>query len=263
MPSIETTGKTIEDALDSALTQLGVPPERVEVEILEEPKSGVLGLAGGGAKIRVTVLKESALEGERLLVEMLQKMGIEAEIEHRLDTPETGPAIIDVKGQDLGVLIGWRGETLRAMQLLLNTMVRQVLPDGDAIVIDVEKYRARREDSVRELALRVADRAKRNGERIGLDPMQAYERRVIHTTLAEDPELSTESEGEGMDRRVVVTPTNARSQAIVNWGRNFGESGGAGGQRPAFGGGGFAGRRGGQGGGDRGPRDYNGGSRGR
>jgi spoIIIJ-associated protein len=222
MPSIESTGKTIEEALETALSQLNVPPERVEVEVLEEPGRAVLGLVPTGAKIRVTVLRENALEAERILVQLLQKMNIEAIVEHRLDAKDEGPAIIDVRGDDLGLLIGWRGETLRAMQLIVNTMVRQSLPDAGAIVIDIERYRARREDSVRELALRVADRAKRNQERIGLEPMQAYERRVVHTALADDPDLSTESEGEDPDRRVVITPKDARSDTVVDYGRGVG-----------------------------------------
>ena len=246
MPSIESSGKTIEEALESALGQLGVPPERVEVEVLEEPGRAVLGLVPTAAKIRVTVLRENALEAERLLIDLLRKMNIEATVEHRLDANEEGPAIIDIRGDDLGLLIGWRGETLRAMQLLVNTMVRQTLADAGAVVIDVERYRARREDSVRELALRVADRAKRNQERIGLEPMQPYERRVVHTALAEDPDLSTESEGEEPDRRVVITPKQVRSNAIVDYGR---------GRAPAERGGDRFGRGGGRGyGGGRGRR---------
>jgi spoIIIJ-associated protein len=262
MPSIETTGKSIEEALDEALKQLQVAPERVEVEILEEPAKGALGLGGTPARIRVTVLKESALEAEQFLSDILQKMGIEAEIEHRLDGNDEGPAIIDIKGEDLGLLIGWRGETLRSLQLLVNTMVRQVMPEGNAIVVDVERYRARREDSVRELALRVAERAKRNRERVGLDPMQPYERRVIHTTLADDPDVSTESEGEGPSRRVVVTPKDPASDRIVDYGRPFGagaNGGGFGRDRNGGGrgfGGGDRGDRGGRGGfnRERGPR---------
>jgi spoIIIJ-associated protein len=244
MPSIESTGKTIEEALESALGQLAVPPERVEVEVLEEPGRAVLGLVPTAAKIRVTVLRENALEAERLLIDLLRKMNIEATVEHRLDANEDGPAIIDIRGDDLGLLIGWRGETLRALQLLVNTMVRQTLPDAGAVVIDVERYRARREDSVRELALRVADRAKRNQERIGLEPMQPYERRVVHTALAEDPELSTESEGDEPDRRVVITPKQVRSNAIVDYGRGRGPAE-RGGDRFGRGGGrGYGGGRG-------------------
>jgi spoIIIJ-associated protein len=224
MPSVETTGKSIEEALEVALAQLEVPAERVEVEVLEEPGRAVLGLVPTAAKIRVTVLKQSALEAERFLLGLLEKMEIDADIEHRLDGRDEGPAIIDIKGQDLGVLIGWRGDTLRALQLLVNTAVRQSLEEAEAVVIDVERYRARREDTVRELALRVADRAKRNRERIGLEPMQPYERRAVHTALAEDPDVSTESEGEEPDRRVVITPSNAARSEVVDFsrGRGFG-----------------------------------------
>ena len=248
MASIESTGKTIEEALESALKELEVPPERVEVEVLQEPERGVLGLGGAEARIRVTVLKEHALVAERFLVEILERMGIEATVEHRLDGREEGPAIIDIRGSDLGALIGWRGDTLRALQLLLNNMVRREMPEAEPVVLDIERYRARREDSVRELALRVADRAKQNQERIGLEPMQAFERRAVHTALADDPEVTTESEGEDPDRRVVISPLNPRRQEIVNYGnrRVDGDRGrGFGGDR----GRGFGGGRGGYGGG--------------
>jgi spoIIIJ-associated protein len=243
MPSIESTGKTIEEALESALEELKVPPERVEVEVLEEPGRAVLGLVPTAAKIRVTVLRENALQAEQLLVELLRRMGIEATVEHRLEGHDEGPAILDVRGEDLGLLIGWRGDTLRSLQLLVNTMVRQMMDEAEPVVIDVERYRARREDSVRELALRAADRAKRNQERVGLDPMQPYERRAVHTALSDDPDVSTESEGEGADRRVVITPKEVRGDRIVDFGRSQGGSGRQGyGGRGGRGGRGYGGR---------------------
>ncbi|MFN2464942.1 MAG: RNA-binding cell elongation regulator Jag/EloR [Candidatus Dormibacteria bacterium] len=260
MPSIETTGKTIEEALDGALKQLDVPPERVEVEVLQEPSGGVLGMGGAEAKIRVTVLREHALVAERLLVEVLERMGIEASVEHRLDDRDEGPAIIDIRGADLGALIGWRGDTLRALQLLLNNMVRREMPEAEPVVLDIERYRARREDSVRDLALRVADRAKQNQERIGLEPMMPFERRAVHTALADDPDVTTESEGEEPDRRVVISPLNPRRDEIVNYGnRRTMDGGDRGPRRGGFGGGG--GGRGGFGGG--GGRGGYGGGRGR
>jgi spoIIIJ-associated protein len=249
MPSIETTGKSIEEALENALQELQVPPERVEVEVLQEPERGVLGLGGAEARIRVTVLREHALAAERFLIEMLERMGVEATVEHRLDGRDEGPAIIDVRGADLGALIGWRGDTLRAMQLLVNNMVRQQVPEAQPVVLDIERYRARREEAVAELALRVADRAKQNQERIGLEPMQPFERRAVHTALAADPEVTTQSEGEEPDRRVVISPLNPRRQEVVNYGsrrtmdgdrdrgRSFGGRGGDRG-RGGFGGGG-------------------------
>src|SRR5258708_32575098 len=97
MPSIESTGKTIEEALESALSQLGVPPERVEGEALEEPGRAALGLGPTAAKIRVTVLRENALEAERFLIELLSKMNVRATVEHRLDANGEGPAIIGTR----------------------------------------------------------------------------------------------------------------------------------------------------------------------
>ncbi|MDQ6747664.1 MAG: KH domain-containing protein, partial [Candidatus Dormibacteraeota bacterium] len=201
-----------------------------------------LGIGGAEARIRVTVLKEHALVAEKFLVEILELMGIEASVEHRLDGRDEGPAIIDIRGADLGALIGWRGDTLRALQLLLNNMVRREMPEAEPVVLDIERYRARREDSVRELAVRVADRAKQNQERIGLEPMQPFERRAVHTALAEDPNVTTESEGEGPDRRVVISPLNPRRQEVVNYGN----------RRTMEGDRGRGGYGGGRGGGDRG-----------
>jgi spoIIIJ-associated protein len=129
-------------------------------------------------------------------------------------------------------------------------MVRREMPDSEPVVLDIERYRARREESVGDLARRVADRAKQNQERIGLEPMQPFERRAVHTALADDPEVTTESEGEEPDRRVVISPLNPRRQEIVNYGNRRTMDGDRG--RPGFGGGGARGSYGGRGGGDRG-----------
>jgi spoIIIJ-associated protein len=117
------------------------------------------------------------------------------------------PVILDISGDDLGLLIGWRGETLRALQTALNLMLGDDSGEGRRVILDVERYRARREEQVRELALRLAERVKRSGERYTLDPMHAYERRVIHMTLSDDPSVRTESSGHEPTRRVVIHPT--------------------------------------------------------
>jgi len=114
---------------------------------------------------------------------------------------------INISGDDLGLLIGWRGETLRALQTALNLMLGADGGEGRRVILDVERYRARREEQVRELALRLAVRVKRSGERYTLDPMHAYERRVIHMTLSDDPGVRTESTGHEPSRRVVIHPT--------------------------------------------------------
>jgi spoIIIJ-associated protein len=117
--------------------------------------------------------------------------------------------ILEVSGDDLGLLIGWRGETLRALQTTLNLMMGDEHVEGQdrRLILDVERYRARREEQVRELAQRLADRVRASGERYTLDPMHAYERRIIHLTLQDDPGVRTESSGHEPARRVVIHPT--------------------------------------------------------
>ena len=115
--------------------------------------------------------------------------------------------ILDIAGDDLGLLIGWRGETLRSLQTAVNLMLGEEGVETRRVILDVERYRARREDQVRELAERLALRVKRTGEPYTLDPMHAYERRVIHMTLADDPDVTTESSGREPARRVVINPT--------------------------------------------------------
>jgi spoIIIJ-associated protein len=117
------------------------------------------------------------------------------------------PVVLDVGGDDLGLLIGWRGETLRSIQTVVNLMMGDGENLGRRLIIDVERYRVRRERQVVELARRIAHRVKRSGERCTLDPMHAYERRAVHVALADDPGVRTESVGKDLDRSIVVHPT--------------------------------------------------------
>ncbi|MFN2568021.1 MAG: protein jag [Candidatus Dormibacteria bacterium] len=147
-----------------------------------------------------------------LLEELLTRMGVEARVAQRpqpasaegINTPSP---ILDVTGDDLGLLIGWRGETLRAIQTVLNLMMGDDQRRDRRVIIDVERYRARREDQVRDLAVRMADRVKRTGQRHILDPMHGYERRVVHLILQGDPGVRTESVGREPGRRVVISPS--------------------------------------------------------
>ena len=121
--------------------------------------------------------------------------------------PDTGGPIVDITGEDSGLLIGRQGETLRALQFLVNTLVRKRMQQESVrVVLDIERYRERRHNSLRELAFRVADRVAQSGKAIPLEPMQAAERRVIHVALAEHPRVTTESSGVGDGRRVTITP---------------------------------------------------------
>ncbi len=228
-PSVEGSGTTVEEATAQALAQLGAEPHEVVVEVVSRggarPVPGE-HLSSSPAQVRVSRIDEHTVRGRELLVALLEQMEIPARVTVRRGTsPRAGeteaPLILEVSGDDLGLLIGWRGETLRALQTTVNLMMGDEQADGQGrrLILDVERYRARREEQVRELAQRLADRVKSSGERYTLDPMHAYERRIIHLTLQDDPGVRTESSGHEPARRVVIHPTGPAQGGIPDRGR--------------------------------------------
>lgn len=206
MRSAEGRGRTLDEAVDAALIELGESRRNVDVKVLNEGPEETL--------VEVTVIDqvEAASAGEapgdgkaemaRTLVEgLLKHMGVRAQVTAR---PGSEPLTLDITGRDLGALIGWRGETLRALQSVTNVMVGRHLAEGERIIVDVERYRQRREHTVREIALRAARQVKMTGDAITLDAMQPFERRAIHLALEGDPEVTSSSIGEEPERRVVV-----------------------------------------------------------
>jgi spoIIIJ-associated protein len=206
MRSAEGRGRTLDEAVDAALIELGESRRNVDVKVLNEGPEETL--------VEVTVIDqvEAASAGEapadgkaemaRTLVEgLLKHMGVHAQVTAR---PGSEPLTLDISGRDLGALIGWRGETLRALQSVTNVMVGRHLAEGERIIVDVERYRQRREHTVREIALRAARQVKMTGDAITLDAMQPFERRAIHLALEGDPEVTSSSIGEEPERRVVV-----------------------------------------------------------
>jgi spoIIIJ-associated protein len=216
-PGVEGTGATVEEATAQALAQLGAERHEVVVEVISRggarPVPGEY-LSSSAARVRVSRIDGHTAQGRDLLAALLEEMEIPARVSVRRGTSaraaeSEAPMILEVSGDDLGLLIGWRGETLRALQTTLNLMMgdEQIEGQGRRLILDVERYRARREEQVRELAQRLADRVRASGERYTLDPMHAYERRIIHLTLQDDPGVRTESSGHEPARRVVIHPT--------------------------------------------------------
>ena len=227
---VETRGRTVEEAVSSALSQLGITRDEAEVEVLVSGSRPVPGerLSASEARVRVYRIDDHAAQARSLLEELLTRMEIPCRVSvrrgaARSDGEGSPPVLLDISGDDLGLLIGWRGETLRALQTAVNLMMGEAdSSDGRRIILDVERYRARREDQVRELAQRLALRVKRSGEKYTLDPMHAYERRVIHLTLAEDPDVKTESFGREPARRVVIHPTGPPQGGLPERPERFG-----------------------------------------
>src|SRR5256714_5902183 len=193
--SVEITGKTVDEAVEQALEDLDEARENVEVEVLEE--------SAEQARVRVTQRETYAVKARDVVAELLYKMSITAQVTIK---KADEPVMIDVAGDNLGLLIGWRGETLRAFQTVVNLILNEGRADRRRLVVDGEHYRNRREETVKEMALRLAERGRRTGEPGMMDSMQSYERRIVHITLEKEPGIRTESQGEEPNRRVAILP---------------------------------------------------------
>lgn len=214
MTHLEVSAKTVEEAVQSALEELGASRDEVEITVLEEGKSGVFSLGAEEARVRVSLLRpaeEADIAGtaREILEKLLELLGLEASVTIREDSGEessgvTVPVLIDILGDDLGILIGRGGQTLAALQYLLRTIVSHRLELKVPLTIDVEGYRERQIESLQNLAQRVADQVVSQKESCMMKPMTAYERRIIHLELAEDPDVTTHSIGVGDGRRVVI-----------------------------------------------------------
>jgi spoIIIJ-associated protein len=215
MRSAEGRGRTLDEAVDAALIELGETRRNVDVKVLRENPDETV--------VEVTVIDPDAPRTDTLVAAptgkaetiralldgLLKQMGVRAQVQVRAGSD---PLTLDVTGQDLGALIGWRGETLRALQSVTNVMVGRHLEENERVIVDVERYRQRREHTVREIALRAARQVKMTGDAITLDAMQAFERRAIHLALEGDPDVTSSSIGEEPERRVVVGPRKATSE---------------------------------------------------
>lgn len=214
---IEVTGKTEDEALSSALEQLGLGREDVSVEVLERAKSGFLGLGASPAKLRVSyeVADSQRDKVERYLRGLLDYMGVEAEIE--ISERDNGGLTANLSGQGMGAVIGRRGETLDAIQHLVNYSVNRGNDKRMHISVDAENYRSKREESLVHLAEKMAAKAVKYKRSMALEPMNSYERHVIHTALQNYEGVSTSSTGTEPNRRVVVSyekPENGGNKPV-------------------------------------------------
>ena len=203
MKNIEMMGKNVEDAINNALMQLKVTRDKVKVETLDEGSKGFLNIIGvKPAKIRVTVKRDSLNEAKTFLTEVLQSMNMEAEVNLKYEDNEIK---IELIGPNMGLLIGYRGETLDSLQYLISLVVNKNHDEEyKRVILDTENYRAKREETLKRLASKIAYKVRISGRVLKLEPMNPYERRIIHSTLQNDSYIYTFSEGEEPYRRVVV-----------------------------------------------------------
>jgi spoIIIJ-associated protein len=218
MEEVEASGKTVDEAIASALEQLQLDRSQVEVEIISAGRAGLFGLGGENARVRVRPIttEQVGLDSPtiKMAVEFLQRllelMSIDAEVTTRLpETPGDGvgraSAVLDVAGEDLGILIGRRGSTLASLQYTVNHMVSRQLKSKALVTVDVEGYRRRREENLKGLALRLAEKVRSTGRTITLEPMPANERRIVHLALAGDSQVTSFSLGDGESRKVAIS----------------------------------------------------------
>ncbi len=205
MEGIEIAAATVEQATEKAEAQLGLSRDQFEVEVIREGKSGILGVGGREALIRVTPLtlpEKDAVKGVTgILDTLLGLLGVLGKVEVLSNEL---PLALDIKGDDLGILIGRRGQTLASLEYITKLVVVGRLRAWIPLTVDVGGYKKRRRDSVQRLALYLAEQVKSRRRAITMEPMPAAERRIVHLTLADDPDVTTHSIDEGEHRKVVI-----------------------------------------------------------
>lgn len=204
MREVVKSAKTIEEAIKAARIELGLESNEIAVEVLAEPNKGLFGLLGAkDAKVKVTEVANPERKAVNILSDLFKCMKIAVEI----DTQKTeGYIKVNLTGPDLGVLIGRRGDTLDAIQYYINLAANKNSEKRERFVLDIEGYRERREETLSKLAFRLAEKAKRKGKDVILEPMNPHERRIIHTALQNHSEVFTYSEGEEPYRKIVIAP---------------------------------------------------------
>ncbi len=237
MEYIETEGETIDEAIENALKILGVERDRVTVDILAEGRKGILGFGSQKARVRASIRKSLletegeterepagerkiteeevaavAQKGKEVLGNILNLMRIQATIEIR--AAETDEEIIlDIHGGNGGLLIGRRGQTLEALQYLVTRIISERQErESPQLVVDTENYRERRQKTLKDMALRLGEKAKRQRKTMTVDSLSAADRRIIHVALQDDPWITTRSLGKGAYRRLLIIPEGGRKK---------------------------------------------------
>lgn len=198
---IEKSAKTKEEAIELALCELGLTEDEVEIEIIDEGSKGFLGIGSKDAVVKVSYEEKLARRAESFLDGIFSILGEEVSVDVKEDGREMA---IELSGPDMGMVIGKRGETLDALQHLTSLVVNRGDLDFVKVSIDTENYREKRVKALESLANKLAAKVVRSGRSTSLEPMNAYERRIIHSTLQDHDKVTTYSVGQGVRRKVVI-----------------------------------------------------------
>ena len=207
MKSIEVEGKNVEDALEKALRELNTTKEKVDLEIIDRGSKGLFNVIGfKPARIKVSMKYDYIEEARKFISNILKSMDLKAEISI---TEKDDTININLHGNKMGLIIGYRGETLDSIQYLLSLVVNKVhdIPHKK-VILDTENYRSKREETLKGVAIKSANRVIKTRKILKLEPMNPYERRIIHFALQDNKLVNTYSEGEEPFRRIVIEPNN-------------------------------------------------------
>ncbi|MDP4105527.1 MAG: RNA-binding cell elongation regulator Jag/EloR [Bacillota bacterium] len=205
MKQVTATGQTVEEAVSQALAQLNTTKDRTEVSIIDEGKRGIFGIFGSRpAIVKVTVKKEDPIEeAKKFLYQVSEQMGASIDIEVKKDGKQVQ---LYLKGEKIALLIGKRGQTLNSLQYLTQLVINRHAEQYLTVILDAEDYRNRRNETLIHLAHRLAQKALKTGKDVSLEPMPSYERKVIHTALADNKKIKTFSDGSEPHRYIVISP---------------------------------------------------------
>jgi spoIIIJ-associated protein len=205
MEEIEIIAATVEQAIEKAEAQLGVSRDQFEVEVVKEGKSGILGVGSKEALIKVVPVNRQEMDVVKVVTEILETLLELLEVTGKVELlSDEIPLALNIEGDDLGILIGRRGQTLASLEYITKLMVAGRLKAWLPLRVDVGGYKKRRRESLQKLALYLAEQVKSRRRAITMEPMPADERRIVHLTLADNPDVTTHSIGEGDSRKVVI-----------------------------------------------------------
>jgi spoIIIJ-associated protein len=201
---VTATGQTVEEAVESALAQLNTTKDRTDVAIIDEGKKGIFGIFGSRpAVVKVTVIIDPIEEAKKFLLQVSEQMGAPIDIEIKRDGKQV---LFVMTGEKIALLIGKRGQTLNSLQSLTQLIINRFSNQYLTVILDAEDYRNRRNDTLIQLAHRLAIKALKTGKDVALEPMPSYERKVIHTALSDNKRVKTFSDGSDPHRHIVISP---------------------------------------------------------
>jgi spoIIIJ-associated protein len=201
---VTATGQTVEEAVESALAQLKTTKDRADVAIIDEGKKGIFGIFGSRpAIVKVTVIMDPIEEARKFLNQVSEQMGAEVKIEVKREGKQVQFVLT---GEKIALLIGKRGQTLNSLQYLTQLVINRFSDQYLTVILDAEDYRNRRNETLIQLAHRLAQKAVKSGKDVALEPMPSYERKVIHTALSENKRVKTYSDGTDPHRFIVISP---------------------------------------------------------